>query len=347
MNVVGTGRSQTRQASRGFTLVELMVAMVLGLMLTAAVASLFIANQRNYRRNNLVAEMQDNARFAIQALADDLAMAGFLGGIQQPGQVEVLDASMPAVLAGDCGPGLDGMGGWAFDTNALGFVNDATGASVTATFGCLSTGNLVDGNDVLAVHFASAFAGGRNDNGSSPSLQANTFYLRSNRTTGQLFYSGSGAVDAANAQSPLWYYRYTSHLYFVSPWNECEPGDDSEPVPTLCRARIDHGDARPDVELEPVAEGVEKLEIVFGIDTDGDGVANLYRRAPNKAQLARAVTARITLLMRSVKPDDSYRNQKTYDLVLYDASTGYTPNDHHYRRVLQTTVILRNAAAGR
>lgn len=337
-----------RRASAGFTLVELMVAMVLGLLLTAAVTSLFVANKRNYRRNNLVAEMQDNARFAMQALVGDLAMAGFLGAVSDPGRIELLAADMPPLpLTNDCTPGADGDSGWAFDTTALEFVDAAGGAAITATYGCLGAANLSLGSDVVSVHHASDLAGIRDANGATPALETTSFYLRSNRTTGALFFSGDPAADAAGAQAPLWYWRYSSHLYFVRPYS-ASPGDG---IPTLCRAYIDH-DAK-EVAIERVAEGVQVLQIAFGIDSDGNGAADRYRVDPGADQLADAVTARITLLVRSIAADPSFANVKTYDLVGYDddgdgsvdeTGEGYTPDDHYYRRVLQTTVILRNVA---
>lgn len=342
----GAAFANQPRASSGFTLVELMVAMVLGLLLTAAVMSMFIANKRTYRSNNMIAAMQDNARFAMQALAGDLAMAGFFGGITDRGRIEMSATQMPA-LTQDCGPGADGVTGWAFDTAALGFVDE--GAAATTTFSCLSAADLADGSDVVSVHSAGVLAGVLDNDSATPglALDANTFYLRSNRTTGELFYSGSSATDAPGSRAPSWYWRYSGHLYFVRPYSETA-GDG---IPTLCRVYIDHGGQT--VAIERVAKGVEILQIAFGIDSDDDGVANRYRINPSADQLADAVTARITLLMRSTEPDRSYTNDKTYDLPGYDDDSdgsvdedgeGYTPSDHYYRRLLQTTVILRNAS---
>ncbi|MGH8508934.1 MAG: PilW family protein, partial [Gammaproteobacteria bacterium] len=79
--------------------------------------------------------------------------------------------------------------------------------------------------------------------------------------------------------------------------------------------------------------------IQFGIDTNGDGVANQYLSNPTLVQLGNAVLARVFLLMRATDPDRNYTDQKTYQLG--DAPLGPF-SDNFYRKVLSTTVSLRN-----
>lgn len=61
---------------RGFTLIELMVAMLLGLVVIAGVGSVFLSNQRVYRTNRALSEVQDNSRVAFEMLARDIRNAG-------------------------------------------------------------------------------------------------------------------------------------------------------------------------------------------------------------------------------------------------------------------------------
>ncbi|MCL7745066.1 PilW family protein [Guyparkeria hydrothermalis] len=68
-----------RRASRGFTLVELMIAMVLGLIIIGGVISVFIANKQTYRTNEALSQVQDHARTAFEFLARDIRMAGLTG----------------------------------------------------------------------------------------------------------------------------------------------------------------------------------------------------------------------------------------------------------------------------
>lgn len=70
---------RTAGTCRGFSLVELMVAMVLGLMLIGGVIQVFVGNKLMFDTNIGVARMQENARFALAEIARDLRMAGYRG----------------------------------------------------------------------------------------------------------------------------------------------------------------------------------------------------------------------------------------------------------------------------
>jgi prepilin-type N-terminal cleavage/methylation domain-containing protein len=72
------------QRNRGFTLIELMVAVTLGLIILAALTSFFVrtsANRTELERNSRQIE---NGRYALSALRDDLTLAGFYADIVQP-----------------------------------------------------------------------------------------------------------------------------------------------------------------------------------------------------------------------------------------------------------------------
>lgn len=61
--------------SRGVTLVELMVAMVLGLLVSAGIITLFLSTSNSNRVQTQLARMQEDGRFAIGKLNDDLSVA--------------------------------------------------------------------------------------------------------------------------------------------------------------------------------------------------------------------------------------------------------------------------------
>jgi type IV pilus assembly protein PilW len=63
----------------GFTLVELMIALVLGLVVIGGVISVFLSNQQSYRTNQALGEIQDNSRTAFEFLARDIRDAGLTG----------------------------------------------------------------------------------------------------------------------------------------------------------------------------------------------------------------------------------------------------------------------------
>lgn len=64
-------------SQHGFTLVEIMVAMAIGLFLIAGVYKMFIANRQSYTIQDNMSRLQDNGRFAVNQLSDIIRMAGF------------------------------------------------------------------------------------------------------------------------------------------------------------------------------------------------------------------------------------------------------------------------------
>lgn len=64
---------------QGFTLVELMVAMVLGLVVIGGVISVFLANQQVYRTNKALSDVQGNSRIAFELMARDARTVGLTG----------------------------------------------------------------------------------------------------------------------------------------------------------------------------------------------------------------------------------------------------------------------------
>jgi type IV pilus assembly protein PilW len=65
-----------RVAAKGFTLIELMIAMVLGLIVVAGVISVMVANKRSYRTNEGLAQVQESARTAFELMARDIRQSG-------------------------------------------------------------------------------------------------------------------------------------------------------------------------------------------------------------------------------------------------------------------------------
>ena len=63
----------------GFTLIELMIAMLLGLVVIGGVISVFLANQQVYRTNEALGDVQDGSRNAFELMAQDIRNAGLTG----------------------------------------------------------------------------------------------------------------------------------------------------------------------------------------------------------------------------------------------------------------------------
>lgn len=64
------------RTQNGFTLVELMVALVLGLLVVGAASALFLSSRRTYGATASVNRMQENGRAAFEIMARDLRAAG-------------------------------------------------------------------------------------------------------------------------------------------------------------------------------------------------------------------------------------------------------------------------------
>ena len=76
---MSTPRLRKLYSQSGFTLVELMVALVLGLILTGGVINIYISSKQTYRMQDNQSRLQENGRFALQFLTKDLRMAGYMG----------------------------------------------------------------------------------------------------------------------------------------------------------------------------------------------------------------------------------------------------------------------------
>jgi len=314
-------------SQKGFTLVEMMVAMVIGLVLVAGVVTLFISSRRSFEIDGNVARMQDEARFAMQELSRDLSMASYLAEPLIPGTV-LQDATLD--LASDCGPAgtpnwmyqlIDGATG---DITTLAVIDNAAGAAAEAGFSCIDAGEVLAGNDVVAIK---RVAGDALDD---DELQEGGAYLRSNGTVGFLFVEPPAMAVAG----PWTTWSYRPRIYYIR--NYADTPGDGEPM--LCRKTLIAG-APPEVTTECIARGVERLQIEYGIDSDGDGNANRYQPDPPADDIASVVSARLYLLVRTPDPDRQYTDTRSYNISNADA---YEPGDNFHRRVYSMTLTVHN-----
>lgn len=69
-----------QQAQRGFSLVEMMVALVLGLIIIAGAGKILLANQAAFTMQRAVSEMQENAAFVMTQLSENISKAQTVTG---------------------------------------------------------------------------------------------------------------------------------------------------------------------------------------------------------------------------------------------------------------------------
>lgn len=144
MFLSGRGRRVSRptRSSTGFTLIELMVAMLLGLIVIAGVVSVFLANQRSYRTNQALGDVQDSSRIAFEMMARDIRDAG-LTGCSNGGRVANVLNNGPGATATPAW--------WANWNNVVNGYDGATGDPATGTAFGTAAGQRVSGTDSLML----------------------------------------------------------------------------------------------------------------------------------------------------------------------------------------------------
>lgn len=333
-----------RKSQTGTTLVELMIAMVIGLVLIGATGSVYIANKNTYRTGEIIARMQENGRIALHLVVDDLRMAGFMGNNTNPSLVMNRSGSPTALapLSGSSGTD-DCANGWYVDTSSMLIVgNNQTPAMNGNSFSttCLSGKGYQATTDVIALKRAATGTIANTDT-ADPDHQ-NRVLIRSDLMRGAFFLGGTTLPAGLNAAMST-NRRWLAHVYFIAP-----DGDD-EKLPELRHLTLGSG---PDFYNRELVPGVQDIQIQYGIDTDADGAPNSFVE-PGTEGAASIVAARVWLLMRSETPESGYDDSvNTYDYATKsytpgddstDNETEITANPERYRRLLlSTTVMLHN-----
>lgn len=138
------GRRRAPVDARGFSLIELMIAMVLGLVVISGVTSVFLANQQTYRANAALSDVQEGSRIAFEMLARDIRGAGLTGCDSTSGRVSnVLDQSGGTLWYADWSNAVHGYDG-----------SETDPAVVTGT----AAGQRVAGTDSLHIISAGSLA---------------------------------------------------------------------------------------------------------------------------------------------------------------------------------------------
>ena len=317
----------TLSHQQGLSLIELMIAMTLGLMIVAGMATLFVQTRKSFTQDEMIAQMQDDARFAMNEIVRDVSLGGFWATLLDPSAITTEAA---ANLGTDCG---DGTAKWMYLTQLpvtaiSSFDEPGAANNPSDNFDCLVDVEVQADTDIISIKrvVGNPIAVG--------ALVNNTMYLETNGVTGQLFEQVTARAPVVTGTVTYWEYRPS--IYFVQNY-ENTAGDG---VPTLCRSTLVYvvGTA-PAMTKECLASGVEDMQIEYGIDTDNDGTANQYISAPTAAQLATLVSVRFLFLFRTVNSDPSYTSNKTFTI---GNAAVYSPTDNFYRRVYTITVNVRN-----
>ena len=295
----------------GFSLVELMVAMTLGLILLGGVVSVMSNTSASYGELNKASRQLDNGRYAIQVLREDIRHAGYYG--------EFFDVPAPAALPDPCATTLPAL------LAGMSLPIQGFAGGVAAPLGCLT--GYVSNTDVLVVRRAATTVT------PTAAMTSSEVYLQS-RSDSRVLQPGpfdNAVFDLKKRDGSVAdVRRYLVHIYYIRNCSDCTGGGDG--IPTLTRLEFAGGDFSTAL---PLAEGIETLQLRYGVDTSGDAVANDMVALPaSLAQWSGLVSVEVGLLARNVEPSTGYEDTKTYSL----AGVNLGPFNDRFKRHAYSTL---------
>lgn len=340
------------RASRGLSMVELLVALALGLIITAAVLQMFLASKTTYRMQEALARIQENGRFAIGQLANDIRMAGYMG-CSNVGRIPVNVIAKPLANPPE---------NYEFTSESIiiGHDNVASGNSWSA----------VVGSDVLeirrgattGVRVVDTDANNANikieDN--SPGFVSGDVLFVTDCSSADVFRAtnvsngNNGRVTiahAANMNTPspprlskvygsdAEVMAFETVTFFVR--NTSRTTQSGTAIPVLFVSSRAAGSSGA-VSTYELVEGVENMQLEYGVDTDGDRAANRYLSANDVSDWARVVSVRVSLLMASTEEKVAPTSGAGAQALTYNDSS--VTADGRLRQVFGTVVTIRNRA---
>jgi type IV pilus assembly protein PilW len=343
-----TGRAQTQQS--GYTIIELMIAITISLIILASLVSIFANNSRTRAEIERANQQTENGRYALQLITDDLHNAGYLA------EFNPTPLPTPGAKPDPCDTSVAGLNG-ALPLAVQGYDNGA-GAP-----GCLV--DVRAGTDILVVRHASTCAVGsagcdinvlnaayfQTSGCNSPTELASgnpaTYYVLDTNAASFTLHK-KDCVTLANQ------YQYRTNIYFVA--NNDNAGDG---IPTLKRAEL--GLNSNSFSIVPLVEGIENLQIEYGLDTTTTGTPAVYNANPDTYNGCAAtppicvgywrnvVAAKINVLARNTTTTQGYVDNKVYSLGLKADGTVNTvgPFNDAYKRHTNESVVKLNNPAGR
>ena len=335
----------TNTNAKGFSLVELMVALIIAGILLLGLAVFFASSSRSYSEAERVSRQIENGRYALALLSEEIRLAGYYGAV---GNVTLLPnpptnpsiIPMPASLPDPCATAFTSIKA-ALPVPIQGVDNVASATAPS----CVP--DAVAGTDVLVIR--------RVNTTTASSAVANGFYTQSSNCPSeapvfQLAQSGFTLTDK-DCNTPMPVQQYHVYIYYIAPCSvasgsggACAAGD--APLPTLKRVELLPGAGAGSGTMSapvPLVEGIENIQYEYGLDTNGDGSPDSYTAAPTFSpvnQWAQVVAIRIHLLARNVDASPGYTDTKSYSMGLNaDGSANtFTPGGS-FRRHNYTALV--------
>jgi type IV pilus assembly protein PilW len=336
---------------RGLTLIELLVAAAIGLAVLAVLGSVYLGSRAAYRTNEALARVQESGRLAIDWIARDLRSAGFAGCLSRGAQITVYSNPRPVgqgsltVLRG-----YERGAGFAYPPGVERPAGDDQSDAVRIIAVDSASRARLDGDsDVAAATIA------LRDNDAR--FEADDMLVVSDCERSAVFTvtgvrsrpirlahaaDRNGGLDtpthrispAFKARDGAFVARFDSVAYFIG-----RSKDRKDAPPSLYRASFER--------TERLAEHVEDLDFLYGVDSDDDGAVDAYLRADQvgAAQWDRVLSVRVAIVVASAQAAVPVGAQAVLlrdvdgDTVI-DAQPAAA--DRRLRQVFATTVSLRN-----
>lgn len=337
------GQSLWMRRQSGFGLIELMVAMAIGLLMLLGILTMFTWVSQARVALDKTSEQLENGRYVTQLLSDEVQMAGFYGVPQIAAEVFTNPTPCATALA-------DLQFGFIVNKNTKPVpVYGYSAGSTLPT--CLSSA--LAGSEALVVRrvattpipVASVGSGSAGMYVQASSCSSDTQILKTGKT--EAVFSGAPLLrqkDCVTSVTSVW--PYLSRTYFLS-----APSG----VPTLSVAELDNSGIR----IIPLAEGVEDMHLSYGLDFDADGSPDCFADDLAGAQPAQCpswagseldkwsnVTAvSMRFLVRSTETFRGWTDTRTYDLGRAAASGPF--NDAYKRQVFSVAIPLPNVGGPR
>lgn len=315
----------------GVSLIELMIALVVGLLLIGGLIQIYLSNKQSYTAQDQLARMQESGRFAMDLITRDLRRSGFWGG-----NVDLF------TFAGDPGqePPSHNCTSAAWGRMINWRVSGLNQTAAPGGYTC-ATGHVAD-TDILTIRYADADI-------VDPVPANNGLFVRSTMFASRIMTGALAGEDVNRifpddpATTPAHLLpearRLVSHAYYIGDSGQVCPG--GQAIPALRRVALNPTTGVPEAEL--IAPGVEQLQVRYLV-TDASG-NDVYVDAQNVTQWPNVRAVRIWLLVRGECPEPGLVNDTTYTMGDFPFTPAANSIEENYRRQLYvSTVMLRNIA---
>ena len=326
----------TRSKQIGFTLLELMIAMVVGVFLLGGVMFTYLSMKVTTTDTIEMGELQETGRIALDILSKDVTMTGFFGRLN-------IDSLTSADVAASGVPGADCESG----VNNATFPDAATGTNFRVLFGTVAqNANVLNcitdakvNSDVIQIKRAVG------NDVSGEATDGSQYYVETDLGSARFIDGGAVAVDVPG--TTVWPYEHS--VYYVSEDSYQSNGKEIT-VPVLMRKRLSR---TAGMVSEVVLEGVENIRFLYGLDIDGNDTVDVYRDATQmstadweQSGLTKIRTVQVAVLVRATKEDANLNlANRTYILGGDDAGTQrrLTFDDNYRRQVFTSTFKITNS----